>query len=363
MMHGRNKARKLLIAMVAVLGCAAAAADDLIQPQVSALRMRATIVATGETPTFAEVIDFSNADAQLLATIGEKPISAQPTAASLTEITHEQVVARLRELGVNLARVTVSGAMRCRIERAPAVVAADVTATAGAGTAPLIQNTIDAGANDGTRTLAALIREQITESLSALHGTPDVSFESAGKEFLELTTPPFELSVRGPRSPQLGFQEFSVVIRRDGKVQRTVRIGAMVRLTRKVVVAAKPINAGTFVRADSLTLADRTFNSTEELGIEETERLVGQQATAFVPEGQMVRLRDIKSVDLVKRSQAVTVIGDGSIQLRLSGIALDSGGYGENVRISIGDKKGRKRELRGVVTGVATVRISEEGSL
>ncbi|MFN0138337.1 MAG: flagellar basal body P-ring formation chaperone FlgA [Phycisphaerae bacterium] len=360
MMHGRKTARSVIIAAVAALGCAAAVTDELIQPQHSALRLRPAIVASDDALTLAEVLDFSAADAQLLAAIGDKSLSEKTAATLLTEVTHEQIVARLKELGVNLARVTISGSLRCRIEQSQAVVAADTRPAADEP--PLVRPIGDLDAGEAT-TLAAIIREQVATSLSSLSGTVDVAFEMAGKEFLDLTSPPFELSVRGPRNPQLGLQEFSVVIRRDGKMQRTVRIGAMVKLTRKVVVAAKPINAGTFVRADSLTLADRTFNSIDEIGIEETERLIGQQATTFVPVGQMVRLRDIKSVDLVKRSQAVTVVGDGAIQLRLSGTALDSGGYGESVRISIGDKKGRKRELRGVVTGVATVRIAEEGSL
>jgi len=359
MTHGCKKARMiavtLIAAAIALESAVAVAGDELVAMQVSSLKLRGNAVATGGKLTLADVLDFSQSDPALLAAIGEKPVSA---AAEQTpgEVTHEMLVARLRELGVNMARVTVSGSLACRVEQAQPVA---TTSESTQEVTPLVRE----AAGEKPVTLADAIRAQIADQLASLHGEIDVNFEAAGREFLELTTPPFDFTIRGPRGVQLGVQEFSVSIRRDGRLYRAIRIGAMVKMTRKVVVASKPINVGTYIRPDSLELAERTFSSNEEIGVEQTDRLVGQQATAFMPVGQIVRLRDIKAVDLVKRSQSVTVVGDGAIQLRLTGVALDSGGFGETVRIGIGDKKGHKREVRGTVTGVATVKLNTEESL
>lgn len=359
MTHGCKAARTFVMTLVgaaiALESAVASSGDELVAMQVSALKVRGSAVAAGGKLTLADVLDFSKSDPALLAAIGEKPVSAaaeRPTG----EVTHEVLVARLRELGVNMARVTVSGSLACRVEQpAPAAAKPDDANEV----TPLVRE----GAGEKPVTLADAIRAQIADQLAPLHGEIDVNFEAAGREFLELTTPPFEFAIRGPRGAQLGVQEFSVSIRRDGRMVRAIRIGAIVKMTRKVVVASKAINVGTFIRPDSLELSERTFSSNEELGIEQSERLVGQQAAAFLQPGQIVRLRDIKAVDLVKRSQSVTVIGDGAIQLRLTGVALDSGGYGETVRIGVGDKKGHKREVRGTVTGVATVKLITEESL
>lgn len=326
-------------------------ADELIAPGMSTLRLRSAALVAGDPPVLADVLEFSAADPQLLAAVGDKPASTKPGA---VELSHEQVVARLRELGVNMSRVTVSGAMACRIQQATPTDAAAETATTAD---PLIRAV---PAADRVASLADVIRGQIESSLASLGGSVDVDFESAGAEFLALTTPPFDFVVRGPRSPQLGVQEFSVSIRRDGKLQRNVRVGAQVRLTRKVVVASKALNVGVFIRPESLSIAPRTFSSLDEIGIEHSERLVGQQVAEFIPAGQMLRLRDIKQVDLVRRSQAVTIEGDGPIRLHLTGTALDSGGYGETVRVALGDRRGSRREVRGTVVGVATVRIVHE---
>jgi len=45
--------------------------------------------------------------------------------------------------------------------------------------------------------------------------------------------------------------------------------------------------------------------------------------------------------------------------VRLTGMALDSGGYGDTVRIRMGDTRGERQLLRGVVTGLGTVRLVE----
>ena len=80
----------------------------------------------------------------------------------------------------------------------------------------------------------------------------------------------------------------------------------------------------------------------------------------FIPAGQMVRRSALKSVDMVRRSRPVSVIGSTtSIQVHVTGVALDSGGYGESVRVRLGDSRKDRRVVRGVVTGLGTVRIEE----
>lgn len=144
-------------------------------------------------------------------------------------------------------------------------------------------------------------------------------------------------------------------------MQRSIRVGVNVKLTLPVLVAAKPLNVGSTVTRDSIELKPRVFTTNDDFGVQHLEPVIGQQVKSFLPAGQMLRSKDIQAVDLVKRSRPVTVEGGGSVSIRVNGVALDNGGYGDLVRVRIGDNRKNRREVRGVVTGVATVRLEDEG--
>jgi len=344
---------RIMVLSVALAGSAAA---DLIEREISHLKLRPQASVRGDVVALSDVLIFAQADPRLLSELGDKPVVAELVAPAETEISYDEVIQRLDELGVNLARVLVSGALSCRVTLEP--VATEAVLSDGLQDTPLIRAPL---LKEETRTLADLLRGRLEDELAALGGAVEIEFERAGREFLELTTPPFEFSVRGNRGRKLGLRESSITIRRDGRVQRTVRIGVHVRLVKQVLVAAKPLNIGAYVRHDSLEYATRIFSSEHELGLDHPEQIIGQRVKNFVPVGQMVREADLKSVDLVKRAQPVTVIGGENVSIRITGDALDSGGYGDTIRVRLGDSRKTRREIRGVVTGVGTVRLIDGG--
>ncbi|MFQ5806192.1 MAG: flagellar basal body P-ring formation chaperone FlgA [Phycisphaerae bacterium] len=344
---------RLALTSVALAGSAAA---DLIERDVSHLKLRPQAHVYGDVIALSDVLVFAQADPRLLTEIGDKPVAGGLVPPAETEISHEQVVRRLKELGVNLGRVLVSGALACQVTLEPAE--ANAPRTDLAEDAPLMRAR---PLPEGETTLADMLRAHVEDGLASMGGTVEIEFERAGLEFLELTTPPFQFSIRGNRGPKLGLREFRITIRRDGRAQRTVRIGARVKLVKKLLVAARPLNVGMYVKHDSLEYATRIFSSERELGIDHPERVIGQRVKNFVPAGQMVRESDLKSVDLVKRSQPVTVVGGENVSIRISGDALDSGGYGDTVRVRLGDSGKNRREVRGVVIGVGRVRLTDGG--
>ena len=130
-----------------------------------------------------------------------------------------------------------------------------------------------------------------------------------------------------------------------------------------MVIARKPLNPGNFVRSDDLGVETRVFEHGANLGPSRTEEVVGQQIKRFVAVGAVVPADAIKAVDLVVRSRPVTVTGEGTaVQVRLTGVALDSGGYGDTIRVRMGDSHHDKKTLRGIVTGLGTVRLTEGNS-
>jgi hypothetical protein len=112
--HGATKPRRspkhlghacLLFVLLPVM----AWGDELIQREVSRLKLRSQVEVCGAAVTLADVLTFAEADPRLGAEIGRQPVNPDLQPPAKTVFTHEQIVQRLGELGVNLSRVLVSG--------------------------------------------------------------------------------------------------------------------------------------------------------------------------------------------------------------------------------------------------------------
>lgn len=370
---------KFLTTLMLLTFTAVATADELIEPAVSELKLRPQAHVSAGPLKLADVLNFAQADPRLREALADKPVFGNRTAdaaATPTDVTHEQIVRRLEELGVNLSRVLVSGALTCRVtveppaDPAPAPAVAvrpsppasslpDSAVSVASDESPLRANPKTAGEG---KTLADALRAFINCEVMSLGGTAEVEFERAGQEFLELTAPPWEFSIQSGNAEKLGLREFRITFRRDGRAERTARLGARVRLVKNVLVARKGLNIGAPLKRDDVALEPRIFENGKDLGLDRLEPLVGQQVKKFVAAGDMLRTRDLKPTDLVQRSKPVTLLSAGrDVRMRLSGVALDSGTYGDTVRVRIGESYKDRREVRGIVTGPNTVRIAEDG--
>jgi flagella basal body P-ring formation protein FlgA len=143
-------------------------------------------------------------------------------------------------------------------------------------------------------------------------------------------------------------------------VQRTVSVFGRVRLMRQVVVAEKPLNIGAYIRPDAVRLAPRLFETRDELGIASPQDVVGQRVDRFIAAGEMISRADVRRVDLVQRSRPVTVVSEGAVAVRLTGTALDSGSFGDAVRVRLGTSRSDRRVVRATVTGMATVKLADD---
>lgn len=349
--------RRTLVIITILAGTAGLMADD----SVVRVKLRPGVTVYGQAVTLADVLSMRGASPELSGAIADKPLRVDTADAARFVVTHEEILERLEALGVNLARVLVGGASQCVVTVRPKTQpGGDVVLASDEQPAPLIRTKQADASGAGSTTLADILRQHINREMTSLGGEGEVHFERAGAEFLKLTSPPFEFNISSSGRGDLGLREFRVVVRRDGRTQRTVHVYARVRLIRKVAVAARPLSIGNFIKRDDVVLETRVFDDGDDIGIGQAGEVIGQQVKEFVAAGELVRQRDLKPVDLVSRSRPVTVLGGGdSIAVRLTGVALDSGGYGDTVRVRMGDSRGDRRVLRGVVTGLGTVRLSE----
>ncbi len=343
---------KLRGSTVFVLVLAAVASGDV---EMNVLRLRPQVQVRAKAVRAIDVLEPLRADSDLRRLLADATLAEAPDGPAPLRLGIDEVRERLIELGVNPARILLRGSDACVITFAvPLETRHEPPRTASDGAH---DRTGGRGRAHATMTLAQRLRAYVQQELAGLHGEVEIEFELAGREVLDLTTPPFEFQIRPLDRGRLGLRRFSVTIRRDGRRLRQVRLAVRVRLVRDVLVAARPLNVGTVIEADALELAKREFVGDEPLGFQDPQRLIGQQVRRFIPAGQMLRPGDLKAADLVRRGRPVTVVQDGAVRLRVAGIALDSGTYGALVRVQLGTNRRQRRVVRGEVVGVATVRL------
>ncbi len=347
------RACPLAIVLGMVVSTAASAEPNLLR-----LKLRSSVETTAAPVSLAEVLTCPACDAAVLEKLAQHPARLDAAGVQRFTLTHAQVVERLESIGLHPGEFLLEGAAACevRIATPPPVVS---PAEQGDGSKVRLASREWRQPGE-SRTLAAQIRAHVDRELSALGGSSELDFERAGQDALQLTSPPWEFDVRSVGREKLGLREFRVTIRRDGRAHRTVQVFARVRLVREVVVTRRPLSLGNFVKEDDLALERRVFDETTELGLTEIGRAVGQQVRKFVPAGGLVTSGALKSVDLVQRARPVTVLAGGEgVQMRLAGVALDAGSFGQTIRVRLGEGRSARQQLQAIVVGPATVRLAE----
>lgn len=355
-----NANRIILAMLVATLpGVARLDAADRHSTSVS---LRSTVTSTRPVPTLDEVLLFDNHAGDLPLRLAGQPIAAG-AASKPAAFSYDQLITRLRELNVDLSTLTVHGASVCRITypppssstpRHPAVEVAEFASP------PESPANASPAAESAPVSLAHFIRRFVAADEADLGGTPQIEFERAGRDLLSLTTPPFDFNLKPVSGGKLGLREFNVVVSKKGKVQRMTRIGLRVGLLKKVLVAARPLNAGTLIGPQDVRLEDRLFENGDAAAIEQSSAVVGRRLKRFVPAGGMLKPDAMQDAEVVRRTQPVTVVSRaGSVRVNLVGTAIDGGCVGDEIRVRVGESRKEWREVRGVITGPALVEMGD----
>lgn len=363
--HFRRRRAAWLAAGLALMqaGGDAAQAGAPDSSEVCSVTLRSSATVRSDRIAVSDVLNLTGAAGDLVAEIGGLPLLENLTAPGTATLTHGDLLARLDELGVNMSRLMVGGALKCDIT----LLATAEPPPLGAEAAPGSPGDLSsapwrrAPGADSTLTLGDAVRAFIRDELAELSGQPEITFDRASDDLLRLSTP-YTFGIRPEDRRKLGLRGFQITLRRDGRSERIVHLAARVRLTRPVVIARAPLNRGTYVKLDDLCVQPRLFEHDAPLGLLSAEQLVGQQVRNYVPTGQMVTAEDLQPVDMVQRSQRVRVLSrDAGVSLELHGLALDAGALGDAVRVRLGEGRADRRTVRGVVTGFGLVRLMEGG--
>lgn len=289
-------------------------------------------------------------------------IAKAPAAGGREVLRHEEILDRLRQAGVNVADVRMSGAIRCEVTRpAPRDDAgAAQVASPPSNPTPLVE--APHANRHVSKTLGGAVESYIRAALATYEGEVDIQFNRSQKlqSALMLSGPRFSFRIEPPSTMPLGLVSLTVDVFDNGHPVQDVPVVAEVALIRRVVTAKRPINRGMTISDGDVSLELRRFDNISRIGVVDPRAVIGQRARSFIDRGDMVLARDVEPLPLVKRGDFVTVYRrQAGLLVRTVGKALGGGSYGDTISVK---NEGSKRSYEATITGPQTVEVRTAGA-
>lgn len=316
--------------------------------------------------------DFETEKRISLLTIDDPP---QPGGSKYVHI--EMIRSVLATGGVNMAMVTMQGAIQCAVTRPANTVppAPQVVQQTSYTTGHARKNQIHVGNRKKNQPFVSSIHEhaenqhsqrEITlrnavigffnRELERYQGRAEVVFDHTSAQVLDLSGPTYTFQIRRRQKIPLGLIPLEVDVLTKGRTVQSIPLMVKVTMIRSCLVARRAINQGATIQSTDVELRSLTFNKVDHLGINDYSVAIGQRAKKFKAAGSMIQRSDIEEVPLVVRGQLVSLTSvSGSVQVVTTARAAANGLLGETVKIRAADNK--RIEFDAIVVGPGKVQI------
>lgn len=135
----------------------------------------------------------------------------------------------------------------------------------------------------------------------------------------------------------------------------TVYVPVKVKVFQPVVVARRPLAAKHILSKDDLMIKQQDIASIRQGYLKNTNQAVGQQLKYSVAQGTVINPNGLVTQKLVHRGDQIMLIAKaGSMEVRMSGIALSDAIRGQRIRVK---NLSSKRIVEGVVDAPGIVRV------
>jgi flagella basal body P-ring formation protein FlgA len=222
----------------------------------------------------------------------------------------------------------------------------------------LLAALLPAGVAGGERQSLDAIRDAVEQyvraALPASVGTLEVEVGYLDSRLrLAPCEGPFDLSVPGSRSPEVG--NVTVGVRCPGPTPWSLYVPVQVAAHDDVVVLASPVARGEVITADMLRVERRDVSDLIGEYYRDPEAVTGKRAGQTLPPGRVLSRLWLSAPLALRRGQEVTLLaGSGGFQVRRAGKALADGAVGERIRV---ENLSSRRVVEGTVTARGHVRV------
>lgn len=340
--------------------------------QADSVRLWPSAVVVGDTMRLSDLCRIESTGDAGDVSLADLVIGDAPRPGGSRLIHMAMIRAALASSGVNMARVTLGGATRCAVVRPRGDAVGQPTRDETA--APLttrrtrnhprrartnaasLGSTRRGSAGSRVRTLRDAVVDYFTAELRRYGGTAGVVFDRTDVKLLDLPDTQYDFRVRRNKGPALGLISLNVDVRADGRTVQTVPMVVQVTMIRRVVIAARPINQGSTVRAVDVDVIASSFTRLTKLGFSDPVQVIGQRAKRFISAGTTIDPNTLESVPLVARGQVVTLtVVSGAVRIVTTATATKEGRLGEIITVRSANR--RRTEFDAVVIGPSAVRI------
>lgn len=330
------------------------------------VRVRPYAMVVADDIRLSDVCDFVGLDPITEAQAGSAVLRRSPDAGSSATIHMQEVREILSKSEVNMAAVTLTGAIRCVVSRPANHLQGSVVSSRRPGRMNH-GGRRDAGkkpadsviSSPSSRTLRDAVHDHFARALERYRGRPDIVFDRTDTDVLSLPSDTNTFTVRTRKEVSLGLVQVDVDVVTGGREERTIPLVVMVSLVRDVLVAHRAINRGAILKAGDIERMSLTFKHVDgRLGILDAERIIGKRAKRFIAPGTVVRMDLLESVPLVKRGQLVQLRSRaGGIQIITSGKAMQGGMLGDTITVRALDRG--RLQFEATIVGAGAVEVGD----
>lgn len=152
-----------------------------------------------------------------------------------------------------------------------------------------------------------------------------------------------------------GLGNQTVGVKCHSPVAWTVYVPIKVKVFRPVVVASRPLAAKHIISKADLRIKQQDITAIRKGYIQNTDQAVGQQLKYSVAQGTVINPKSLVTQKLVRRGDRIVLIATaGSMEVKMSGIALSDATQGQRVRVK---NISSQRVVEGVVDAPGIVRV------
>ena len=285
---------------------------------------------------------------------------------SETTITLDQVRRALNEHRVNWAHVSLRGFETCHVSRktprktseepqqdtpAPQPITPKKSERIAPSANPVEE--VRPGSNHTLRTRLMAWLEQVTGMPAA-----DLRIECSSRDEATLDAPalPGKIAFNTTASRLVGRVPLTIEQYEDDKLVKSARVTLVIAQRRLVVTATKNVNRGDLIGPQDVEIREQYIDRAGDEPATRLDKVIGQQATGMLRQGQIVTVADMQPSLLVERYQIVRVkVITDTIVVNLEARALQDGARDDLIQVR---NESSKETFTGRVAGPRLVVVT-----
>lgn len=148
----------------------------------------------------------------------------------------------------------------------------------------------------------------------------------------------------------------TIGVKCQGSVEWTVYVPVKVKVIKSVVVTARALPANQTLTTQDVKLEAIDIAELRQGYQQSLDQVVGQQLKYPLAVGMVIPSRSLKQEKVVRRGEQITLVASaGTMEVRMSGTALDDASVGDKVKVK---NSSSQRVVEGIVHGPGIVKVT-----